>query len=894
MEKTTHDNSPSGTKPGAFSIPWDYVEFNVKKDLMVSNTKNEAPDEHDYSWSRREEALNFVKEANFIAMESQNILLLRDSTSTYNNLAVLVERLFHAQNEFRKLGNGVPYHVDIAYHSTLSENLKSIEAQGLLSRREREEKNIYVKSNGSFYGDGVYCSTNPSSIGNGDTMILLARLKGAELRVQGAELFHNVTTKGSFYHTKAILKTDACVLQNGYQCVPLFSFSSKLLQLADLNQDSCFLYELAEFHETVQRRLLDRWFNDGAVTMDFNDPSVFPGKILSQSTPNPNSIRSFVNFRKNTESKNESQSPVAMQNVKMIENCNSITDLKRLLFYLKTKTPADATTQQLSLIAQKRLKTIRYHASVTNKLRAVRTMFAAETDAALKSKLEVWTYRHGYLPDNSVVAMSTRAANHAKTTTSLAPDASNKPTTHSRMIVEKKELERFLQQLKLEPSITHSRMIVGKKVLERLPKVVDSCHQLQKRADTALQKGDIHLANCLYTTGLNQLMKLRNVQGTFVGYTGYSQLSNQACSQAALFYRQRALTFLQQLKLEPSINDCDQSLRLDPKHEKTYIQKWMALDGMGKNHEAISCLMKGQKEIPKSDLLRHKLADARALYNLGASSNENSDANNNTGFLLEQVRSLKRRADFLLSKGNILAPRSLYSDAVKCITQHKKGSVDYTEELRLLLSELYSNRSVTYYRSKEYSKSLEDCNTSLSLNQRFEKTYIRKASVLKAMGESTQKSLECLGIGLTMLPDSTMLLRQYQFTLEHILASAIRALKRGDLSGARTLCDEGIGWLLCSKSDDRTKVFVKSCLASFYDVRSMVLFREGESGKSLRDRDHCSELKRPEDTALASTISQQDTTKQAKTTLGEWDLLPEADSLLGTKREAGEKVGEPY
>jgi hypothetical protein len=98
-----------------------------------------------------------------------------------DDIVFLAERFLRAQKDFND--RKIPCHVDIAYHHTRSENLQTRKTNGLLSRSEREQQNIYSNFNGSIYGDGVYCSTDPgrhAKMRYGDTSILLAHMSGIE------------------------------------------------------------------------------------------------------------------------------------------------------------------------------------------------------------------------------------------------------------------------------------------------------------------------------------------------------------------------------------------------------------------------------------------------------------------------------------------------------------------------------------------------------------------------------------------------------------------------------------------------------------------------------------------------------------------------------------------
>mmetsp|Transcript_8137 Transcript_8137/g.24066 ORF Transcript_8137/g.24066 Transcript_8137/m.24066 type:complete len:245 (+) Transcript_8137:40-774(+) len=66
-----------------------------------------------------------------------------------------MDRLSQAQSDFKL--RKIPCHVDVAYHHTRSENLKTIKTNGLLSRSERARyfPGVVAFENGTVYGDGI-------------------------------------------------------------------------------------------------------------------------------------------------------------------------------------------------------------------------------------------------------------------------------------------------------------------------------------------------------------------------------------------------------------------------------------------------------------------------------------------------------------------------------------------------------------------------------------------------------------------------------------------------------------------------------------------------------------------------------------------------------------------
>jgi hypothetical protein len=166
-----------------------------------------------------------------------------------DDIIFLAERFMRAQQDFNK--RKIPCHVDIAYHHTRSENLQTIQTKGLLSCSERAEQNVYSKYNGSTYGDGIYCSTDPKRHAHGrygDTTILLARMCGIESFDKSA---NNINTYVN-------IPAQFCALRSSKQCIPLFRFPVDLLR-ATGNDYMNFRKSLSDIHKKVQR-LLDKIF----------------------------------------------------------------------------------------------------------------------------------------------------------------------------------------------------------------------------------------------------------------------------------------------------------------------------------------------------------------------------------------------------------------------------------------------------------------------------------------------------------------------------------------------------------------------------------------------------------------------------------------------------------
>lgn len=100
-----------------------------------------------------------------------------------DDMVFLVEKLIQRQDSFRAKNR--PTTVSLGFHFTNPTNLSQIRTDGLLTKQERQDRNINSTFNGSAYGDGVYTAedvTVGSSGRYGDIGIICACLNGKEKR----------------------------------------------------------------------------------------------------------------------------------------------------------------------------------------------------------------------------------------------------------------------------------------------------------------------------------------------------------------------------------------------------------------------------------------------------------------------------------------------------------------------------------------------------------------------------------------------------------------------------------------------------------------------------------------------------------------------------------------
>jgi len=469
---------------------------------------------------------------------------------------------------------------------------------------------------------------------------------------------------------------------------------------------------------------------------------------------------------------------------------------------------------------------------------------------------------------------------------------------------------------------------------EELKRAMDRCDKLKKQANAKFNRADVDGARVLYSEGLALLSDFPLQVGPNAsegeerdenGKKTENEIIQEVRIMVASLYSNRAVTFYRERILQPSVEDCNKSLELDSKSEKTYIRKWRALDAMGERDQALACLEEGVKELPTStklmDQLRKSLAPPSADGGSGIRPSDRSIASMSHAFnanatvvsgkfgqqemdisvagdpnhnVLERAERLKKQANAKFNKGDIDAARTLYSDALGCIPT--QGF--YSRGVKSLLSELYSNRAVTYYRNKEYQESLEDCEQAIEKNPEAEKSYIRKARALVGL-ERHMDASKCLQDAHKLFPTSKKIKEELNKIVDQrdaynggragvgssndsvdhqgsvgslsnfypnshantggqtlstgreeltyaedielsdkLKRNANAKFNRGDVAGARLLYTEAMGCL----PNDRENEIVRACLASLYANRAVTYYREQEYVQSIRDCDHSIEL----------------------------------------------------
>jgi len=102
-------------------------------------------------------------------------------------------------------------------------------------------------------------------------------------------------------------------------------------------------------------------------------------------------------------------------------------------------------------------------------------------------------------------------------------------------------------------------------------------------------------------------------------------------------------------------------------------------------------------------------------------------------------------ADAEKLKGNECFKSGDWANAVKFYTEAlKRNPKD---------AKIYSNRAACYTKLNAFDLTIKDCDSSIALDPNFVKAYLRKANVLKAMGQ-TQKAMEVYAKAMELDPNS--------------------------------------------------------------------------------------------------------------------------------------------
>ena len=176
--------------------------------------------DHHVTGSERAKAIKFVQgvadlHKKLSKSASKAGALISDiSPIGIDDIIVLVERLLRKQCDLKV--KGVCSRIDLGYHYTKLECMENIRLHGLLTQKERTERKIHSRINGSQYGDGVYTCDNPILHRNqsyGPVCLVVARLQGEPSETVSADATY--------------VQHPIVVLRDSAQCAPILQFTSE-------------------------------------------------------------------------------------------------------------------------------------------------------------------------------------------------------------------------------------------------------------------------------------------------------------------------------------------------------------------------------------------------------------------------------------------------------------------------------------------------------------------------------------------------------------------------------------------------------------------------------------------------------------------------------------------
>jgi hypothetical protein len=108
--------------------------------------------------------------------------------------------------------------------------------------------------------------------------------------------------------------------------------------------------------------------------------------------------------------------------------------------------------------------------------------------------------------------------------------------------------------------------------------------------------------------------------------------------------------------------------------------------------------------------------------------------------LIARAEKLKKQANAKFNKGDFTSARTLYTLGIQIMAklEHRLGPKEAE-----MLSNMHSNRAVTFFREKNFIECMQDCEVAIQYDPYYEKSWIRKWRALMALGKF-QTALECL------------------------------------------------------------------------------------------------------------------------------------------------------
>lgn len=215
--------------------------------------------------------------------------------------------------------------------------------------------------------------------------------------------------------------------------------------------------------------------------------------------------------------------------------------------------------------------------------------------------------------------------------------------------------------------------------------------------------------------------------------------------------------------------------------------------------------------------------------------------------IMEKAEKLKKQANAKFNKGDFASARSLYSEGINVMC----GVTVVNAEEKDLLSNMHSNRAVTYFREKKFEECIEDCNKAIGYDPSYDKSWIRKWRALMALG-SFDAAYHCLQSAAKTIPGSKRILEELNKSAgdKQIIDEARAYLDKGEYQTARDMLkpysrnSDNLGLLMLAAKADAGLGHTESALEKVnralrfnpqntegLEVRGHILFLTGETEK---------------------------------------------------------------
>jgi len=213
----------------------------------------------------------------------------------------------------------------------------------------------------------------------------------------------------------------------------------------------------------------------------------------------------------------------------------------------------------------------------------------------------------------------------------------------------------------------------------------------------------------------------------------------------------------------------------------------------------------------------------------------------------EKAEKLKKQANAKFNKGDFSAARSLYTEGITVMSAIDAVSADDCD----LLSNMHSNRAVTFFREKKFEECIDDCDKAIGYDPLYDKSWIRKWRALMALGD-VEAAYTCLEVASETVPDSKRIMEEFDKCSgdKRLLADAQSELEKGEFQKARDMLkpysrnSDNLGLLLLAARADAGLGHTESALEKVnkalrfnpthiecLEVRGYTLFLTGETEK---------------------------------------------------------------